>query len=71
MLVTPISLALAIGKVIIVGSVSMLGNTLISYHHHHKAGKFQSSMGGGKKNDRKIQSPSERMQGLRRLQESE
>lgn len=67
-----ISLITAIGKVVVVGSVSMLCNTLISYHHFHKAKKSSagsSTTGGGKRNVNK--SPRERMQELREISEAE
>lgn len=67
-----VSLAVAIGKVVIVGGVSILCNTLISIHHHHKLDKksvSSSKSEGGKRYARKT--PSERMQDIRDLQEAE
>ena len=61
-----VSLAVAIGKVVVVGGVSILCNTLISYHHHYKANKVStSSTKGGKRYDRK--DPTERMQEIREV----
>lgn len=61
-----VSLAVAIGKVVVVGGVSILCNTLISYHHHYKASKTTtSSSRGGKRHETK--DPSERMQEIRKV----
>lgn len=64
-----VSLAIAIGKVVVVGGVSILCNTLITYHHHHKYEKKSSSNEGGKRHARK--STNERLQELRQLHEAE
>lgn len=66
-----VSLAVAIGKVVIVGGVSILCNTLITLHHHHKPDKKSvlTRSEGGKRNARK--NISERMQELRELHEAE
>ena len=71
MAVGTIGLAIAIGKVVIVGGVSILCNTLITLHHHHKTEKRVASnrSEGGKRHARK--STSERLQELRELHEAE
>lgn len=61
-----IALATSIGKVVVVGGVSILCNTLISYHHHYKASKTSTtSSRGSKRNEHR--DPSERMQEIRKV----
>lgn len=64
-----VSLAIAIGKVVVVGGVSILCNTLITIHHNHKYEKKSSSSEGGKRHARKT--TNERLQELRQLHEAE
>ena len=72
MLTGTVGLAVLIGKVVVVGGVSILCNTLIALHHHHKTEKrtiTSSRSEGGKRNARKT--ASERLQELRELHEAE
>lgn len=65
-----VGLAIAIGKVVVVGGVSILCNTLITIHHNYKLEKKSSSSEGGKRHGRN-KSTNERLQELRQLHEAE